>query len=350
MENKQEINIWYICGLSLCNFNCSYCASGLPSEGGKRTSDREWSTNEDQERFNKVLEWIARQPFSIGIRLQTIGEPMVSRSFLKQVAQLSECSNIRFIELVTNGSLISKRLPNLLYKYGILADKLSLWITFHHTEISVDDLMEQVMFAHNKGLKVIVNSLLFPDNAHLVMKLSSLCNDNGIKFHADLGHNYNNSYPGTQYFAVAEDKNATVLTSLNIDSQIKKTAIIASNKPNGFLCSAGHDYIFISSEGDVYPCRPYYKDTIKKLLGSALDESFILQLREREYARCAVTHAKCTCKEDYLHMQIARSTLTDPRSLGIGYVGEIDSAEKTLMKQVLDEFDRNELIAVLETV
>lgn len=280
--------------------------------------------------------------------MQTIGEPLVSRKFLEGVAYISHSENIRFVELVSNGSLIRKRLPFLKNKCGVDLTKLSMWLTHHHTEITPKEFVDQALYAKDQGVKVIVNSLLFPDNEDSVLKLNQLCKKYEIDINIDLGHNYNDAYPGTDYFAVSQDDRSLLLGELNSNLDVKRAAIVASLKPKGFLCSAGHDYVFISSKGDVFPCRSYYAGDPNNVLGSALDEHFRLNLRQSEYSPCRVRDI-CSCKEDYLHMQIARTNQTDTKSLGVGYFGAVSDSERSKMESVLLQANETKLIKVLET-
>ena len=349
MKKQRSINIWYVCGLSLCNFDCPYCASGIPSQGGGRTNDREWLTEEDSERYENILDWIGRQPYRIGLRLQTIGEPFVSRSFLKGATRISESPNIRFVELVTNGSLLSRRLPRLINDYGADPHKFSLWVTYHHTEISAQELVNQVSFARDLGVEVVVNSLVFPDNASDLRQLAQLCREQEIPLNVDIGYNYNNAYTGAPFFTMRDDKVAEVMRELNANAQIQLTAITAAVTPWGLQCSAGYDYVHITPDGELFPCRSYRGGGQKTRLGSALDKDFKLNLRKEEYSRC-IFKKGCVCKEDYLHMRIARSSGRDHHSLGLGYSGTVPDREKKAMSQILKQIQSTELVRVLNSM
>src|SRR6202021_2531104 len=102
-----RLDIWHICDLSLCNFDCAYCASGSPETGGSRTRKQMWKNSDGPERLRLILRWIAKLPYSIGLRLQTIGEPFVSEEFLAEESRMTRGRNIPFVELVTNGSLLT---------------------------------------------------------------------------------------------------------------------------------------------------------------------------------------------------------------------------------------------------
>ncbi|MFT4561067.1 MAG: MoaA/NifB/PqqE/SkfB family radical SAM enzyme [Gammaproteobacteria bacterium] len=326
MNSKQSINLWYLCGMSLCNFDCAYCASGVPERGGARTRTREWITPEGLSRFNQILEWIPRQPYQIGVRLQTVGEPLVSRDFLRGAARLSNEDNICFVELVTNGSLLRQRVPRLIGEFGADPTGLCLWVTQHFGEISTAELIDQVCYARDQGIGVVMNALLFPDNLAAVEETVRVCQQQGLELNIDLGQNFNNAYTALPFFPVLGDPNRSRLPQLGIDARALQATLVAASAPRGLPCSAGHDYVHILMNGDVYPCRTYRSLGAPAKLGSALDSDFVLRLREQEYAPCEAARA-CICKEDFLHLQYAREPQRAAnRSLGIGYSGIADPA------------------------
>ena len=152
------VRIWYVSSQRLCNFHCEYASR-------PRTMPRDsvnWLKDNDQADFEKAVRWIGTRPFPVGVRLATLGEPFTSWDFLKQTAWLTAQPGVRFVELLTNGSLLKNPMP----KLADLADlsKLSLWITHHHTEISIERVIENAALAQRYGCFVVVNALLFPDN------------------------------------------------------------------------------------------------------------------------------------------------------------------------------------------
>ncbi len=350
MNSKPIINIWYICGLSLCNYDCAYCASGQPGQPRSRTNDREWISNKYLDAFHKTLEWISRQNFKIGLRLQTVGEPMVSAEFLKGAAKITHSPNIQFVELVSNGSLLKSRIPKLINEYGANPDKLLLWITYHHTETTAQELLDQVCFARDMGIRVNVNALIFPNNTKNLLEIHTLCKNNDIDLCIDVGHNFNQSYPNAPFIAALDNDGAEVLKHLEPDIQILRTAIIAASAPRGWQCSAGYDYIHITPEGAIYPCRTsFFRKGREAYLGSALDDNYKLQTRNVEYKHCDIGKA-CICKEDYLHMRIARSSQRKSQSMGLGYQGNVSPIEEQSMRQLIARANNMKLVQVLRDI
>ncbi len=326
-DNKRQVNIWYVSALSLCNFDCKYCASGEADAGG-RTKKSEWQYERAAKDYSRILDWISEQTYSIGIRLQTIGEPFVSPTFLQGTARLSNSPNIEFVELVSNASLLTSKLVILLKDYAAVKDKIKLWLTYHHTEISVEAFMKQVIFAKNKGVELIVNGLLFPDNLEILKQLVNRCREEGVQFNIDLGQNLNGAFDSPQFFPVMNpvlsDETIELLGLKESDYIIP---VIADMSPKGFSCSAGFDYAYITPQGDIHTCKTLSTLGSADKIGSALDSDFKLDFRRKEYLPCKALSG-CVCKEDYLHLGIAKSDCGEvKKSLGVGYIGTVSSKE-----------------------
>lgn len=335
-----RLDIWYICDLSLCNFDCAYCASGSPEKGGPRTRKKMWRDEDSPQRLESILQWIGALPYAVGLRLQTIGEPFVSPEFLAAASDMTTKRNIRFVELVTNGSLLTGGLKRMI-DAGADLSKLTLWITFHHTEISPERLVENAIFAARQGAFVVVNALLFPDALEPIARLGELCAAHGLATNVDLGQNFNDAYPNSPFIPLAPDENAQALSAHLPDSAMAMIGVVAAAAPLGLNCSAGHDYIFVDRSGDVYPCLAYLRYRPGAKMGCALDPEFIPPLRAMKYAPCAVEKG-CTCKEDFLHLEAAAGP-TRERSLGY----RPPAPARPIDRRLLERLDRIKQSSVL---
>jgi MoaA/NifB/PqqE/SkfB family radical SAM enzyme len=309
-----RLDVWYICDLSLCNFDCAYCASGTPETGGSRTRKEMWKNPDGPEKLQRILRWIAKLPYSVGLRLQTIGEPFVSEEFLAQASRMTREKNVRFVELVTNGSLLTSRLGTMRDEYQADLSKLTLWVTFHHTEITVERLIENAVYAKQLGAFVVVNALLFPDSQDAISNLHAQCEAHGLDTNVDLGQDFNDAYAGAPFIPTAGDDWHRP-DEFFANSRMAQISVIAAASPKGLNCSAGHDYIFVTPTGAVFPCLGYMRYFPDTQIGSALDPDFVPRLRAQRYSPCGIDKG-CTCKEDFLHLELAQPGPTGERSLG----------------------------------
>lgn len=308
-EKNRPLRIWYVSGQRLCNFDCSYCVStGTWSKSRKY----DWQDPGDLERFRTIVRWIGTRPQHVSVRLGSLGEPFASRDFLAEAGWLTRQSTVRYVELVSNGSLLERRLPRL-DKDANLA-KLSLWLTYHDGQIPLDRFIRNARFAQEEfGCFVVVNALLFPDNTQTVERVGEAARAAGLRFNLDLGYDPHAPSEEFDYDAAGPDRAVPVLKDPDVLNEVRRlggetdlvrTALTALRNPSGRPCSAGYDNIFIGIDGEVYPCSRYHV-LEQNRLGNILEPGFRLDLRAEEWAGCHASNGCCN-KEDFLNLRQAR--------------------------------------------
>lgn len=316
------VRIWYVSAQRLCNFRCSYCVS---IDDYAKSNTKDWLEPDDQARFKKIVSWIAERPFRVGVRLATLGEPFTSPLFLSQAAWLTTRPNVAFVELLTNGSLLRQRLDRLDREGDI--SKVSLWITHHHTEISVSRFIQNARLAQEKyGCFVVVNGLLFPDNEASVLELKAAAEDHGLRFNLDLGYDplaahRANPEPGPLVAPVLgrEDDGIARAARLGADPEILRLNLLAMRDLSNQTCCAGHSYFYIGIRGDVYRCSRY-QVLGKNRLGNALDDGFEFRPNDERWTRCEAGFG-CVNKEDFLNLRRPRPEGEAPVP-SLGWVGD----------------------------
>lgn len=310
-----------------CTYSCEYCvaASGQSQTKGVDCSQGMarpvWGEN-GRELAQKAISWVASLPYRVGVRYDVHGEPFINDDVLGDIAWLTRQENLAFVEVQTNASMFKKRIPEL----ATMADisRLTLFCTFHHSQISPEKFLENVLCARDQGIRVIVNVLVFHDNVPPVENVLELCREKGIPTSADI------RYPGFTVSPAGDGKRARhFLKSDPFKSLLDAGAsceaafrVVADSGPlgknlrflaamltgiygmPGRLCSAGHDYIFVDRWGDVYRCF-CYADIDKNKMGSVYDAAFIPRLRENVYAPCRYKET-CHQKEEYGNLKILR--------------------------------------------
>jgi MoaA/NifB/PqqE/SkfB family radical SAM enzyme len=257
-----------------------------------------------------VVQWIGNRPFPVGVRLASLGEPFTSWEFLDHAAWLTRQPQIEFVELVTNGSLLQQRLPALAERGDM--NKLSLWITHHSSQITMERLLANASFAQERyGCFVTVNALLFPDSVQTVQQLREATRRAGIRFNVDVGYapdddagTYHWSEQVVPYSQTAGWREQA--EKVGASSELLDANLIALDDVTGRPCSAGHDYFFIAIDGEVYPCSRYY-ELGEGRLGNVLDPDFQLTLRSDCWAHCKAPFG-CSNKEDFLNLSLVDRT------------------------------------------
>jgi len=273
--------------------------------------------------FKKIVNWIAERPFRVGVRLATLGEPFTSQIFLSQAAWLTTRPNVAFVELLTNGSLLERRLDRLNREGDI--SKLSLWITHHHTEISISRFIENARIAQEKyGCFVVVNGLLFPDNEASVLELKAAAEENGLRFNLDLGydpltpHAANSQHDALVPILRREDEGITRAIQLGANPELLGLNVRAMRNLRNELCCAGHNYFYIGIHGDVYRCSRY-QVLGKNRLGNVLDDGFEFHPNDERWSPCEAGFG-CVNKEDFLNLRRHQPD-DEPLVPSLGWVG-----------------------------
>lgn len=328
----ETLDIWFITDMVLCNFECAYCCAYSVV-----TTEKTWHTEDSYERFLQVTERLSQVPYQLRMRVQTLGEPFVSREFLERAGWLTSHDNIDFVELVTNGSLFKQRLKYITESGGDL-NKLSLWVTFHHTEIGMEKFLEQAEYAQDSGAFVVVNALAFPDSIAIVEELHKECGERGLRMNVDPGYRDGGGEydKGPLIAMMSEPDGIERLNKLTANKNVLAANLHAARSPDGEMCSAGGDYFIILNDGSVGPCCPLLSKGIN--LGNILDANFELKPGKKKYSPCTVdrrtpvisslpiigdkfrTPWPCKNKEDFSHLKVIREN--EPHSRSFGWFGD----------------------------
>ena len=310
-----------------CTYNCEYCVAAAGQSQINKTTyingmERPtWGEN-GLELSKKALHWVTSLPYQVGVRYDVHGEPFLNDDVIQAISWLTHQQNVSFVEVQTNASMLRVKLTE--HKYIFNLTKLKLFCTFHHSQVSPETFIDNILFIRSLGVHVIVNVLVFNDNLLQIANVLELCREHDLQTSADIRYS-GFTVPLTgdgkrarhflkqdpfQVFLEAEDFGSDVFRviadsgPLGKDIRFLAAMLVGIYGLPGRLCSAGHDYIFVDKWGDVYRCF-CYADVNKSKMGSVLDLSFVPKLRKKPYAQC---HYRETChqKEEYGNLKILR--------------------------------------------
>ena len=308
MNSQRPVRIWYVAAQRLCNFGCTYCVS---TGDWAKSSREDWRAPQDRNNFAAVVDWIGTRPFPVDVRLGTLGEPFASPAFLDRAAWLTHQPGVRFVELLSNASLIERRLPKLEPHANL--GKLSLWLTWHSGQMPLEKFIAAAAFAQDTyGCFVVVNALLFANHdTTTIGRVKAAAEAAGLRFNLDLG--YDPSVPSDN--STSNDAAAAVpvlrgggnvldvVAACGGDTELTRVALTGLTSPQHRACRAGSDYVFLDIHGDVYRCSRY-ATLGKHRYGNVLDPDFELHLRENTWAPCEAATG-CANKEDFLNLRLA---------------------------------------------
>ena len=256
------------------------------------------------------------------MRYDVHGEPFLNDDVIGDIAWLTHQENVAFVEVQTNASMFKKKIAELCATADI--SRLTLFCTFHHSQISPEMFLENVSCAQEHGIRVIVNVLVFHDNVAPIERVLELCRGKSIPTSADIRYSGFTVAPAgdgarARHFLKKDPFQCLLEAGA---SGVEAFRVVADSGPlgesprffaamltgiyglPGRLCSAGHDYIFVDRWGDVYRCF-CYADIDKNKLGSVRDAAFVPRPRKNVYAPCRYRET-CHQKEEYGNLKILR--------------------------------------------
>lgn len=305
------LRIWYVAAQRLCNLDCPYCVS-VGSWSKSRRHD--WETSTDRDAFADIVSWIGTRPFEVSLRLGSLGEPFASPFFLQQAAWLTRRPQVRFVELLSNASLLQRRLPTMESTANL--GKLSLWLTWHRTQMSLEKFISAAEFAQREyGCFVVVNGLLFSSrDVGALRQLRDAADQAGLRFNLDLGYDphtpsrtFSDFEPARAVPALRDRKAASqvidAVRAAGGEPELTRVALLGLKAPQGRPCRSGHDYLFIDIHGNAYRCSRY-SALGRDCYGNVLEPDFDLRLRSRTWAPCEAANGCCN-KEDFLNLEAA---------------------------------------------
>jgi radical SAM protein with 4Fe4S-binding SPASM domain len=140
----------YIDPSSACNFRCQFCPTGhkdIIKDSEYRRSMMNFNV------FKKVISDLGEfdRPLKV-LRMNKIGEPLLNKHLPKMIKFAKESGHVEYIDLATNGSLLSHETMSQIISSGL--DRLN---------ISVEGVNREQYLEH---AKVIFNFESFVDNIH----------------------------------------------------------------------------------------------------------------------------------------------------------------------------------------
>ena len=159
MLGPDVIDVWFITDMVLCNFDCAYCCA--------------YSVVTQQEAVARGGQLRALPQDHRGDREDALHDAHAGAN-AGRAAGLQAVSRARRLADVTGQHRLRRAGHErfALYQEAALhrragrnvLSKLSLWATYHHTEIKMEKFFAEVEYAQERGCFVVVNSLAFPDN------------------------------------------------------------------------------------------------------------------------------------------------------------------------------------------
>ncbi|MDD5410225.1 MAG: hypothetical protein PHF31_02245 [Methylobacter sp.] len=284
-----------------CNLDCPYCIA-------------QWKEREnifDTTSYQLVIENLKKLPNRICLRIGVGGEVFTSDDIMKGINDICNSnSNIFGVSFSTNLVASWKRTIEP-FLDSLDTSKLGMGCTLHDTVIKdIDGFFEKARKIKDKGVNLYIGYVALPQKIDIIKQYKQRCDDLGIpllmngligKLAGVQGADSSLDYP--------RDYTLNELSELKDlwDSPHSYKMLLESSETKGMLCSAGHQYIYINPQGDVFPCSG-----IKKSIGNIIDGTLKLQTED---TICPVS--ACWCDNENQALRIVDKNYERTRTLRI---------------------------------
>ncbi len=245
-----NLSMLYRGPLSSCNYACRYCpfskrsetAAQLDQDRAALTRFRSWLPDQTQHRW-KVL-------------FTPWGEALVRRWYREAVVELSQQSHIDVLAVQTNLSC------GLEWLERCVAERVSLWATYHPTETAADLFLRKVRRVREHGIRVCVGIVGVPETLAQIEEVRQRLPDDVYMW-------INAQQPRRRPYTAEELDRFQA-----IDPQFVLTARRLSSL--GKLCSAGELSFTVDGTGNMRRCH-----FVDEVIGNCYEQGWEAALQSR---------------------------------------------------------------------
>ncbi len=264
---------WFL--QDLCNYRCPYCIVS-----GELRDTRPWLVNEHgPDAWIAAWKRVYEKHGYCWVRM-TGGEPTIVPGFLDMISKMSQWHGISFDTNLTWSmdqlKTFCDRMP---------ADRVSLDISFHPHEATVDSIIEKALYLRERKIQHVCRLVAFPPLLPRIEGFRRRFEDAGLKF---IVNPFQGLHEGKSYPESYGDADRQVMSGIvetfragpEADREqpffVDHLMNMHARSPLGKLCRSGQVYCRVMHDGKVYRCQPYESRQWEPL-GNLLEESFALR-------------------------------------------------------------------------
>ncbi len=245
-----NLSVLYRGHLTSCNYGCGYCPFAKRTESKARLQ-------EDRSALQRFVSWIESQTtHRWQILITPWGEALVRSWYRNALAELSHCEHVEMVGAQTNLSCGIDWISN------CQPEKLSLWVTFHPTEVQCSQFVRKVMQFRKRGVRLSVGMVgttsAFAEIAALRRELPS-----------DIYLWINAQQPRPRPYTSGE-----VEFLKSIDPHFEVT--LRPQQTKGLPCRTGETSFTVDGHGDIRRCH-----FVGDILGNISDVDWTQSLQPR---------------------------------------------------------------------
>ncbi|MES2642140.1 MAG: STM4011 family radical SAM protein [Myxococcota bacterium] len=251
--------------LDSCNYGCGYCPFA-------KRAPRRAMLAADRAALAQFVAWVeAASQWSLELLFTPYGEALVWPWYRDALARISHLPHVRGVTIQTNGSA-----PMAFVEAANLA-RLSLWISWHPSEISIEPFVDKISALHTRGVRLSVGAVALLDNLDAVEALRAAL-PSGVPMWI------NAQKPGVRYAGEALARWTALDPGFALD--------VTPHHSRGRRCDTGETAISVDGEGTVRRCH-----FVEEVLGNLYTGDLATMLAPRPCPRL-----RCDCYIGYAHL------------------------------------------------
>jgi len=264
-----SLTVLYRGDLSSCNYACDYC----PFAKKQNTREQLAKDKADLERF---IDWVKKQKKDISILFTPWGEALIRGYYREAIITLSHLPQVKKVAIQTNFTCSTAWLKQ------VDKDKTAFWITYHPTEIALDNFIDKCKKIAQHGIAFSVGIVGTKENFTAI----KACREALNKACLQECYLWINAYKREKNYYT--DSDIAFLTEIDPHFAINNQSYPTLGKS----CRAGSSAVSIDGAGNIQRCH-----FIKNIVGNIYDNDIDELLKP---SPCSNEH--CRCYIGYIHL------------------------------------------------
>jgi MoaA/NifB/PqqE/SkfB family radical SAM enzyme len=251
--------------LDSCNYGCAYCpfAKRAPSRSVLRA---------DRDALTRFVAWVANaRAWQLQLLFTPYGEALIWPWYRRAMVALSQLPHVHQVTIQTNGS------GPMDFVEQAERSRLSLWITYHPSEVELGAFVARVSGLHARGVRLSVGMVTTPQRIDEAERLREA-------LPAEIPLWLNAQKPGPRF------DDAALARARRLDAMFDLES--TRHRSRGRACKTGEDVISVDGSGAIRRCN-----FVDELLGNLYRDDLEALLRPR-----VCTRATCQCWIGYAHL------------------------------------------------
>jgi MoaA/NifB/PqqE/SkfB family radical SAM enzyme len=226
----------------------------------------------DRAALARFVSWLAEaRAWSLSVLFTPYGEALVWPAYREALVTLSHLSHVRQVSIQTNASGPMDFLDR--------ADRarVSLWISWHPTEIAREAFVEKINQLHQRGVRLSVGAVALPEHLEAIEALRA-------ELPAVVPMWINAQKPGPRYDEAARARWRAIDPAFDLEARRHLT--------RGEACLTGVDTLSVDGDGEIRRCH-----FVETRLGNLYADDLTTILKPRPCPRLA-----CDCWIGYANL------------------------------------------------